>query len=327
MNMNLSEHPWTNIQAVSSGKYARLRVNVESQYTLFWFRDDANHPGLLVEISQNITIAELKKAKINIRDIEVDVMEFSDERIRALVIKLEDQSKLDIFSKLCLDLVERVITSESSEANFHLVCNRLKRWQALFSVQSNSLLSANEIQGLYAELRFIGEKLSSHPELEDALIQGWEGTQLNQHDFVIGDTVIEIKSITGRDRAKVRISSEDQLNTHMSHLFLKVYLLTRASDSESGESLNQIIKRVNSLIVSAENRDLLEKKLRSARYIDISDYDLPLFEVNDSATYQVTEDFPKIIRENLPEGIEHVSYDLVLARIDQFKVNEVELGV
>lgn len=326
-NMTHNENPWANIQPASQGTYSRLRVNLESSYTLFWFRDDANKPGLLIEISQYITVTELKKAKINIRDIMVNVIGLPDEGIRALVIQLEDQSNMDIFSKLCFDLVERITVSESSEANFYITCRRLKRWQALFSGQSSSLLSSNEIQGLYAELCFIAEKLSSYPELEDALIHGWEGTQLNQHDFIIGHTVVEIKSITGRDRAKVRISSEDQLHTHLDYLFLRIYLLTRSDDGKSGENLNQIIQRVNSLIMSAENRNLFEKKLRSARYIDIPDYNLPLFEVNDISNYQVTEYFPKIVRANLAEGIEHVSYDLVLARINQFKVADVVLGV
>jgi hypothetical protein len=74
-----------------------------------------------------------------------------------------------------------------------------------------------------------------------------------------------------------------------------------------------------------ENKELFELKLESARYIDIPDYDLPMFWVKDCRTYLVLDDFPRITRKTLPEGIEAVAYDLVLAGIDRFRISGTEI--
>ncbi len=70
---------------------------------------------------------------------------------------------------------------------------------------------------------------------------------------------------------------------------------------------------------------MFELKLESARYIDIPDYDLPMFWVKDCRTYLVLDDFPRITRKTLPEGIEAVAYDLVLAGIDRFRISGMEV--
>ena len=158
------------------------------------------------------------------------------------------------------------------------------------------------------------------------LISGWEGPQKTQHDFIMEGTAVEIKSITGNEREKVRISSEDQLYTHMNSLFLRVYLLSKLESNERGDSLNSIVNRIFSKLTSPSNRDLFEIKLHSARYIDIPEYDIPRFQVNDCLSYHVLDSFPRITRQSLPEGIEAVSYDLVLASIENFRVSDVVLG-
>ena len=134
------------------------------------------------------------------------------------------------------------------------------------------------------------------------------------HDFILSDIAVEIKSIAGDQRGKVHITSEDQLDTHLGRLYLRVYFLSEVQ--QGGESLNAITRRIINQLTHRENRELLELKLESARYIDIPDYDLPMFRVKDCRTYLVLDDFPRITRKTLPEGIEAVAYDLVLAGMD-----------
>lgn len=324
--MIYSDNPWESIPRAVSGQFSRRRVTSESSYALFWFRDENNYPGLLIEISRNISNTALKDAKINIRDLTIDVLDIFDADIRVLIIKLEDPSNLDVFLKLCIDLIERAANSENNEATFHMICQRLKKWQALFSGKSRSLLSPKEIQGLFAELYFIAEKMEEDSSLETILINGWEGPQKNQHDFILEGTAVEIKSVAGHDRGKVRISSEDQLYTHMEQLFLRVYLLSKLENTERGESLNTIVSRILSMLTIRANRELFELKLHSASYIDIPEFDMPRFQVNDCLSYRISESFPRITRQSLPEGIEAVSYDLVLTSIENYRVPDVFIG-
>lgn len=322
--MTSNHNPWIDIPFAGRGQLSRRRANAETGFALFWFRDEAGRPGLLIEISRLISHSSLQEARINIRDLSVDVIEVAEEGIRALVIRLEDTENQDVFLKLCLDLIEHVKDGEQDQNTFNVICRRLKKWQSLLSGKARNLLSANEVQGLYAELYFLAEMLESKRLRESSLIQGWKGPERNQHDFILSDMAVEVKSVAGDQRGKVRITSEDQLDTHLSRLYLRVYFLSETQDR--GESLNSITRRVINLLARRENKELFELKLESARYIDIPDYDLPMFRVKDCRTYLVTDDFPRITRKILPEGIEAVTYDLVLAGIDRFKINEIEIA-
>lgn len=325
MIMTSDYNPWAGIPAAISGQLSRRRVDAEVDLALFWFRDEASCPGLLIEISKRISVSVLKEAKINIRDISVDVVDVTEEHLRALVIRLEDAQNQDVFLKLCLDLIEHVRAGDENLDAFHIVCRRLKKWQSLLSGKARNLLSSNEIQGLYAELYFITEMLEKDKCHENVLIRGWEGPEKTQHDFILNDMAVEIKSIAGNHRRKVRISSEDQLDTHLDRLYLRVYFLYEMQGSDRGESLNAIVKRISGQLTDNANRELFEIKLEAARYIDIPDYDVPHFNVKDTHTYLASEEFPRITRNTLPKGIEAVSYDLVLADIEDFRTDTMEL--
>ena len=139
-------NPWATIPIAASGQLARLRVDAESRSTLFWFRDDREKPGLLIEIAPTVSPSRLKQLKINIRDIFIDVIPLSADGGRALLLRLEEQQHQDIFLKLGYDLIERVNSATSGEDTFGVIVTRLKKWQALFSGKGRSVLSLSEIQ-------------------------------------------------------------------------------------------------------------------------------------------------------------------------------------
>lgn len=293
---------------------------------MYWFRDDTNRTGLLLEISDRVSVAALKAIKLKINHISTDIVDFKLEGFRALLIRLEAPQDQDVFLKLCLDLVDIVTrATEKTEDTFTLILQRLKQWQSLLNGKSGNLLSRTEIQGLFSELSFVVETLAKDPSKESLVIRGWEGPEKNQHDFLLNDTVVEVKSIAGNSRGKVRITSEDQLDTHLARLFLHVFFLTVMEDCDGGESLNSIVWRIKNMLVSAENRDWFEEKLVDAGYIDIPNYNTPCFQMNEYRTYLVTDEFPKITRVIIPEGIDTVTYCVSLATIEKFKVPSTDI--
>ncbi|KPL82257.1 PD-(D/E)XK motif protein [Herpetosiphon geysericola] len=321
--MTLIFDPWADMTPAPKRQLVRRRVKIEVDFALFWIQDHEGRPGLLIEISKLVPNISLQEAKINIRDISVDVFEFNDDNIRALVVKLEHRQNQDVFLKLCLDLIENIKTYHDKYDIFYTVCKRLKKWQSLFSSGLKNLLSKNEMQGLYAELYFIANMLENNLLDENILIQGWKGPEKKHQDFILNDSAIEIKSLAGDQRDKVRITSEDQLYTHLEHLYLQVYFLSETQNN--GESLNTITKRIISNLRKIEIINLFELKLGIAGYIDISDYDLPLFKVKDHYMYIIKDDFPRITRNFLPEGIESVTYELVLSSIERFRTNKLNI--
>jgi hypothetical protein len=323
--MILISNPWADIAIAPAGKLSRRRVNTESQHELLWFRDEDNYPGLLIEVAHSVTMAQLRAFNINLKDVPITIIELSDRGSKALMIQLIDENKIDIFSRLCHDIVERVTHIDERGSTFMIACKRLKKWQSLFAGRVSGLLTANEIQGLFAELYFLGELLESGTVSHEEAIHGWKGPQRMQQDFILNDVAVEIKSLTGQNRSNVRISSEDQLYSHLNRLFLRVYLLAQVSGASSGENLNAVVRRVLATIVDEALREVFETTLDASGYIDLPDYEQPQFVVNNCYTYLVTDSFPRIIQKTLPVGIQSVSYDLRLAVIEPFRVSDAEI--
>lgn len=316
--------PWSNISNPSHGQFSVTRVETATTRQMFWFRDTDGSVGLLIEIHPATSAAMLREANISIRDVLIEIRHISDRGILALAVRLRDGNKSDIFLRLCLDLIDRVNSAPDNERIFYTVCQRLKKWQSLFAGSTKGLLTANEIQGLFAELYFLAELLDSGSVSQEEVIHGWKGPDRAQQDFILNDTAIEIKSLTGQNRSKVRISSEDQLYSHLSRLFLRIYMLAEVYGSD-GENLNSLVRRVSTRITLDTLRYIFETTLHISGYIDLPEYEQPQFVVKSCYTYLVSDGFPRIIQKTLPVGIQAVSYDLLLAVIEPFRVNEAEI--
>ena len=57
---------------------------------------------------------------------------------------------------------------------------------------------------------------------------------------------VEVKSLSGRERNSVRISSEDQLEALTSSLYLAVYRLSEMPESDKSISLNELVETTES---------------------------------------------------------------------------------
>jgi hypothetical protein len=323
--MTLIPNPWVELYIPSAGRLSRRRVNSESRHELLWFRDEDGYPGLLIEVECSVAPAQLRAFGLSLRDVPVNIVELSDVGFKALSIRLTDENKIDIFSRLCHDIAERVTNADESESTFQIACRRLKKWQSLFAGRTSGLLTANEVQGLFAELYFLAELLDSGAVSQEEAVRGWKGPDRAQQDFILNDAAVEIKSLTGQNRGKVRISSEDQLYSHLSRLFLRVYLLAEVYGTSGGENLNSLVRRVSAKITDEGLIEIFEAILNMAGYIDLLEYEQPQFMVNDCYTYLVSDSFPRIIQQTLPAGIQAVSYDLLLAVIEPFRVSDAEI--
>lgn len=323
--MTLIPNPWADIPTAPADKLSRRRVNSESQHQILWFRDEASYPGLLIEVAPGVDSAQLRAFGISLRDVHVNIVDLPDVGFKALSIRLTDENKIDIFSRLCHDIVERLLSAGNGQTTFQIACRRLKKWQSLFAGRRNGLLTSNEVQGLFTELCFLAELLDSEAVSQEEAVRGWKGPSRVQQDFILNDIAVEIKSLTGQNRGEVRISSEDQLYSHLSRLFLRVYLLAEVYGTPTGENLNSLVRSVSAKITEEELREIFEATLNVAGYIDLPEYDQPQFVVKSCYTYLVTDSFPRIIKKTLPAGVQAVSYDLLLASIEPFRISDAAI--
>jgi hypothetical protein len=323
--MILIPNPWADMPAAPAGRLSRRRANSESRNEILWFRDEDGYPGLLIEVAGSVTPGHLRKFDISLRDVTVNTVELSDVGFKALSIKLTDENKIDVFSRLCHDIAERVTKADEIDETFHVACRRLKKWQSLFAGRTSGLLTANEVQGLFAELSFLNELLDSGVISQEQVIGSWKGPERSQQDFILNDRAVEIKSLTGQNRSKVRISSEDQLHSHLSRLFLRIYLLAEIYETSGGEDLNSLVRGISAKLTEESTKDRFETLLQMAGYIDLPEYDQPQFMVKNCFTYFVSDHFPRIIQQTLPAGIQAVSYDVLLGAIEPFRVSEAKI--
>lgn len=236
-----------------------------------------------------------------------------------LVLSLEHTGDLDIFEGLCNTLTTALATSAASDDAFRITVSHLNRWKVFLSGRSRPL-SSNEARGLLAELLFL-ERMLGRGVPQSQAISGWSGPERAAHDFQTSAASVEIKSIGSNSRNRVRISSEDQLESSGKPLFLRIYRLSEAVSTVDGVSLNDLVARISKLITSSDALDDFTRKLAAVGYAPLPAYDEPRFTCQEIISYRVTDDFPRLTRRELPAGVVGVTYDLLLEKLEPFRVS------
>lgn len=307
--------PWAGIDTPSSG-YKITRVDPDHPQDFFWGKDFESNYLLLLEID-SLFADFLENKTIELRGVKADIRHIESKGEFFFLLCLQNKKDADIFFRLCVDLIERTKEFKEKKIALELILTRLNRWKAFLSRKRSHLLSDKEVRGLFAELEFLYEYLlciNNHIKV----IEGWQGPLDGPHDYVMGDYAVEVKSVSGSQKNTVRISSENQLITHLDNLYLHVIFLAEFHDCKKGTSLNQMIEKVRTLIVDADARDLFDSRLYETGYMDLKDYDIPCFSITAKKTFIVREGFPRIIPEDLCDGVEKLTYDLNLNSLENF---------
>ena len=158
-----------------------------------------------------------------------------------------------------------------------------------------------------------------------AAVDAWCGPDDSHQDFIFGNRAIEVKSLSGRERSTVRISSEDQLESLADELFLLTQRLSSQPDAGQALSLNGIVGLIDSELADADAIEQFADKLAGMGYVPLAEYDAPRFIVGGLQGYRVTDGFPRLIRSELPPGITKVSYDVMLEAIAPFSCDEADM--
>jgi hypothetical protein len=313
--------PWDEI-ATPEGDYNVRLIPGERATPCFWGKDVDGRNLFVIELEGHHS-QQFSKDKPVLNGISVDLRQAENPGKERLVLALEKHLDADLFLGLCETLLESLSPVENSSAALAVSFNHLKRWKAFLAGRNARLLSAEEIRGLFAELLLLrtlyGQVLTTR-----GAVEAWSGPERVQQDFVFADRALEVKSVSGKDRSTVRITSEDQLETVTAHLFLVTFRLTDTGGDEPGISLNALVKLVEEELDEAEAIEQFAGKLASLGYAPLPDYDTPTFVNSATQAYEVLEGFPRLVRSSLPAGIARVSYQIELETIAPY---ECAIGV
>lgn len=310
-----SKVPWDEIREPAVDYNVRL-VPGSGNIPLYWAKDSEGHCLFIVELEGDNTHL-FKENELSLHGIRVDLRLLDATRSQGLVLTLERHMDRDLFLGLCETLIERLRLSAHRTEALALTLAHLRRWKAFLAGKKARVLSPEEIRGLFGELHFL--RLLSKRLTPKVAVEAWCGPDGGHQDFIFRNTAVETKTVSGRERSAVRISSEDQLEAACENLFLAVFRLSEMPDSRTAMSLNDVVRLVEGELRDPEALEEFWRRLSACGYADISYYDAPMFVVTAERAFWVKEGFPRLIRSELPAGLAKVNYDLRFEHIEPFR--------
>lgn len=237
-------------------------------------------------------------------------------------IKLLNPKFSDIFLILCTDLLNILSEPSANEKTKLIKVNkRLDYWREFLRRPRNQRLSSEAEIGLIGELCFLKKILTVNPNLN--IVKYWGGPAGATHDFYGNSVSVEIKSSTIKQRSYVKISSEFQLDSKEDDkLFLAHYEIREANDKSNAFNLSTLVKDIKELI-DVSSCTALDGLLSLIGYVEADShlYDKKRYELVKLTTYQVLDDFPRLIIDDLNLHVSDVQYKLNLIGLDKFIVS------
>jgi hypothetical protein len=314
--------PWEAIPTPAAD-LSVLRVAGTTGVPVFWGRDAGAQCLLIIELDGDHT-AQFRRDVVSLHGISVDLRNSDSAGKQRFVLTLARHIDSDLFLGLCETLIGSLREVADPATALAVALAHLRRWKAFLAGRNARLLSPEEVRGLFGELHVL--RLLYQDTLPQAsAVDAWCGPDDSHQDFIFGNRAIEVKSLSGRERNTVRISSEDQLESLADDLFLLTQRLSGQPDAPQALSLNGIIELIDGELTEAEAIEEFAGKLAGMGYVPLADYDAPRFVVGGLQGYRVTDGFPRLIRSELPPGITKVSYDIMLEAIAAFSCDEADM--
>lgn len=314
--------PWDGIPTPAAD-FTVVRVTGTTGVPIYWGRDTAAQCLLIVELEGDFK-AQFRRDTMSMHGIGVDLRNGDVPRQQRLVLTLSRHVDSDLFLGLCNTLIDSLKTVTDSATALAVALAHLKRWKAFLAGRNARLLSPEEVRGLFGELNVL-RMLYQNTLSQVAAVDAWCGPDDSHQDFIFGNRAIEVKSLSGRERNVIRISSEDQLESLADELFLLTQRLIDVPDAEHALSLNGLVELIEGELADAGAIEQFAQKIAGIGYAPLIEYDIPRFMVNGLQGYRVTGRFPRLIRSELPHGIAKVSYDIMMEAIAPFVCDNTEI--
>lgn len=274
----------------------------------------------IMSVSKNVEIPELKNYRF--KGVEIFPVETDD--FCELNIYLLDNDLKDIFSLFIQNILEDIAESVTENEAVTKTLNVISKWKKLFDKINFNGLSIEQQKGLIGESLFINHLLD-HQKSSSTILNGWTGPDFEDKDFVFGATGIEIK-LTSSKYPKLKITNEGQLDAqNLNELFLILY--TVEDVKENGFTLNSLIDQIQEkLSANIDELKFFNERLMLLGYFeDDKEHYNKMYSLKKIYTYSVSEEFPKIIKSQLPLGIYNTSYFIELSAVENFAVELDEI--
>lgn len=246
-----------------------------------------------------------------------------DDRI-ALQLVLANRRFKDIFTVLVQDIAENIAYIPVESDAISTLATRLRRWQLFLEKHEPEGLSDEFQQGLYGELWFLRQVILPNIGLNGVFY--WLGPEAANQDFNFAGCAIEVKATVSQNPQKLSISNENQLDEISLNALFLIHL--SLDIRKGGETLPEMVESIRVVLeVALASRDLFEKRLFQAGYLDIHapKYDETVYSHRSSKYYRVEQSFPRIVSTDLKQGVMQVRYGIELISCQPYAIAESEV--
>lgn len=221
------------------------------------------------------------------------------------------------FAIIVSDIISALTGIRSGKEYAEAVRTRLIDWVHFFELKPAEALSRAAVIGLMGELFFIQDQFSNGISKADIW---WNGPHKTAQDFQMKNLAVEVKTTTKNELSFVHISDISQLacpdGMPDAQLYLVAYRLIE--DAAHGVNFPQLIAAVQEQIPE-DRKGAFDMKLKYLGYDKQHDNEyVDRYTVAERRVYHVAENFPKLIRSNVPNEIENVRYVLNLNECGKF---------
>ena len=243
---------------------------------------------------------------------EVQIIEFEESTKPCNILRCQSKDRLH-FCGFIADLINKLEFSDFETS----LESTIAEWRTRWSLRVQGLTFIERV-GLFGELVVLRDFLRSGV-MYDA--SNWvardEGDGL--HDFVFESLIFETKS-TLQGLADIHIFHENQLH-HLDGLHL---LLVKLSQSEIGESIDDIIRTILALMDSEESRSDFLEKIISSGFV-FNHYTEDRFLVQERLYWESVAESPFIQLDDFDRSIRKpndINYHVLEDDVDFISIND-----
>ena len=261
---------------------------------------------------------------INVPSINLELEDYKRGEKR-LVCTLLDLSE-DLTSKFVV--VAKYIAVETAKyhgmALFNDVLKTIQGWSEFLKPKGGAL-THSELIGFWGECYVVSHMMPTH-QIEDVM-RYWVGPEGAKKDITFNTMALEVKTTAASGAREISISSLDQLDQTTDKLYL-ILLQLNPSQENIGMTLHNLYtdlrkkSSVNFSTLALFMRKTQEMIDRASKE-QLSEH----FLLSDFSIYDICKDFPKITRENVPEGVIDARYRLTISSLQPFDVTHESEGI
>jgi len=250
-----------------------------------------------------------------------------DSSIPGMVLLLSDDTYNDLFDELISSMYVVVKDLVSKQDAIEMFRAHFIKWTTFFDSDFSSKLSDDAVMGLLGELKVLEYFVAEADELSiNTVLESWRGPYDESQDFVFDDQLVEVKTIGMRSR-QIMINSLQQL-TAVKGKDLSLLVNTIFSDDENGSSIKSLVISIRDRAISLlGDATILYKALgqKGLHPKNLDDYEHLRFGFRGEHIYNVlSDDFPNLSSDNVPEGIISASYAISLSALQPFMTTSKE---